>query len=261
MRTKTLLSIAALTAAGVASSMAQSNVYSLNIVGYCNVPTRGGYNFQSNPLNNGNNNATTLYPNPSPDGGASNGPRDGDNIQKWTGASWNVTVFDALTDDTTTGYTDVSGANARPAPVLASGEGYLYFNNNGSNVTTFVGDVRIGTNNLAMPVRSTPYAIGSMLPLTGSITSLGFTNINNGDHGPLDGCSFQSLRVTPAGLISGFDVSVWDSLTDDTTTGFTDVSGANMKPVPQVTIGQGFFFVNQSIDGAFTWKQVLNVGP
>src|SRR5437016_2865233 len=38
MRTKTLLLTAAVVAAGVASSMAQSNVYSLNIVGYVNIP-------------------------------------------------------------------------------------------------------------------------------------------------------------------------------------------------------------------------------
>src|SRR5438105_1084126 len=36
MRTKTLLGLAVLTA-GVATSMAQSNVYSLNVVGYYNV--------------------------------------------------------------------------------------------------------------------------------------------------------------------------------------------------------------------------------
>ena len=41
MRTKALLCAAAL-AAGTAASMAQSNVYSLNIVGYVNVPLTSG---------------------------------------------------------------------------------------------------------------------------------------------------------------------------------------------------------------------------
>src|SRR5579859_7839113 len=46
MRTKTLLLTAALAAAGALSSMAQSNVYSLNIVGYVNVTlTNGGSGF------------------------------------------------------------------------------------------------------------------------------------------------------------------------------------------------------------------------
>jgi hypothetical protein len=39
MRTKTLLVAAALSAAGFATSLAQSNVYSLNVVGYINIPT------------------------------------------------------------------------------------------------------------------------------------------------------------------------------------------------------------------------------
>jgi len=53
MRTKALLLSAALVAAGVASSMAQSNVYSLNIVGYVNVPIPQGFSILSNPLDDG----------------------------------------------------------------------------------------------------------------------------------------------------------------------------------------------------------------
>jgi hypothetical protein len=56
MRTKTLLLAAALSAAGIATSMAQSNVYSLNVVGYINVPLKSGatagttFNLIANPL-------------------------------------------------------------------------------------------------------------------------------------------------------------------------------------------------------------------
>src|ERR1700735_871929 len=53
MRTKTLLLTAALVAAGVASSMAQSNVYSLNVVGYVNVTVSPGYNLVTTPLDDG----------------------------------------------------------------------------------------------------------------------------------------------------------------------------------------------------------------
>jgi hypothetical protein len=53
MRTKALLLSAALVAAGVASSMAQSNVYSLNIVGYVNVPVPAGFSIINNPLDDG----------------------------------------------------------------------------------------------------------------------------------------------------------------------------------------------------------------
>src|SRR6267378_4268086 len=63
MRTKTLLCAAAL-AAGVVSSMAQSNVYSLNVVGYVNKPFKNGlYTLVSNPLNGTNNTLNTILPN------------------------------------------------------------------------------------------------------------------------------------------------------------------------------------------------------
>jgi len=59
MRTKTLLLSAAVVAAGVASSMAQSNVYSLNIVGYVNIPvTKNKIVMLNNPFDTGvSNNA------------------------------------------------------------------------------------------------------------------------------------------------------------------------------------------------------------
>jgi hypothetical protein len=50
MRTKALILSAALVAAGVASSMAQSNVYSLNVVGYVNINLQPGYSLITLPL-------------------------------------------------------------------------------------------------------------------------------------------------------------------------------------------------------------------
>jgi len=50
MRTKTLLLAAALSAAGIAASLAQSNVYSLNVVGYVNINLAAGFNLIANPL-------------------------------------------------------------------------------------------------------------------------------------------------------------------------------------------------------------------
>ena len=61
MRIKTLLCLAALTA-GTAISMAQSNVYSLNIVGYVTKTNHSGYQIISNPLNATNNHLSSLYP-------------------------------------------------------------------------------------------------------------------------------------------------------------------------------------------------------
>src|SRR5687768_13509192 len=51
MRTKTLLLTAALSVAGIATSMAQA-VYSVNAVGYVNTDLVPGFNLISNPLDN-----------------------------------------------------------------------------------------------------------------------------------------------------------------------------------------------------------------
>src|ERR1700674_3452751 len=82
MRTKTLICAAALLAAGVATSMAQSNVYSLNVVGYVNVPTTGGgfFNMIANPLNNANNSITNLF----------STAQDGDQVYRWDVVAQNL---------------------------------------------------------------------------------------------------------------------------------------------------------------------------
>src|SRR6266404_4522987 len=136
--TKTLLGLAAL-AAGIATSMAQ-NVYSLNIVGYANVPAPVGYAFHSNPLDASPSNlATNVIPNPDPAQDYS-GPWDGSQIQEWTGAGWKVSSFDSVTTDTTTGSTTKDGSAPVPTPLLSSGKGYLFFNANASsNNVTYVG--------------------------------------------------------------------------------------------------------------------------
>lgn len=263
MRTKVLC--AAALAAGALTSMAQ--VYSANIVGYCNVATPVGYNFLSNPLDGTpDNKALTIIPNVNPDPTGNSGqlgPWDGSTIQEWNGSSWIVSAFDSLTDDTTTGFTDLAGTHAVPQPVLSSGKGFLLNNQSALTSITFVGQVRTGTNTLAMPPRLAAYAVGSMLPVSGGISSsVGFTNPNpdrsgNTTLGPIDGCYFESLRVNGSGGFSGYTVSAFDSLTDDSSTGFTDQAGTHAVPEPQVAIGQGFFFVNSS-SATYNFQQILN---
>jgi hypothetical protein len=64
MRTKTLLLTAALSAAGIATSMAQ-NVYSVNMVGYINKTMPKGLSMIANQLNaSPNNKVTTLFGTP-----------------------------------------------------------------------------------------------------------------------------------------------------------------------------------------------------
>src|SRR5215813_4784313 len=97
MRTKALLCAAAL-AAGAVSSMAQSNVYSLNVVGYVNVPIAGAgagkFTFIANQLNTTNNTLASLMP----------APPDGTTIFKWTGSAFvnSSFLFGAWSDGTFT---------------------------------------------------------------------------------------------------------------------------------------------------------------
>jgi hypothetical protein len=230
-------------AAGVATSMAQ-NVYSLNIVGYANVPNPLGYTFQTAPFQVTTavtNGANEILP-------ANTGQYDGDQLLSWTGHGW-ATVF--LDSTQPTGFSD-SGANQAPAPILTSGLGYLYVNNQaGSNNLTYVGQVRTGTNLVNMPSTGTREysALGSPTPFAGGIsTALQFTNPG----GALDGNGIM-LLVTAGGNPKGFSESYFDSSSG---TGFSD-SGANSVAEPQIPVGGGFLFDN--IAGpAVTWTQIFN---
>jgi len=95
MRTKSLLAVAALLAAGAFSAVAQNNVYSLNIVGYVNVGlTNGRLHLLSNPLkpSDGNYNLTNTVKLQDPGS-------DGTSLYQWNPgtSSWDIfTWFDGF---------------------------------------------------------------------------------------------------------------------------------------------------------------------
>jgi len=61
MRTRALLCAAGLLAVGAVSTMAQSNVYSLNVVGYVNIPLTNGFQLIANQMDlDGNRTNNTL---------------------------------------------------------------------------------------------------------------------------------------------------------------------------------------------------------
>jgi hypothetical protein len=154
MRTKTLLCAAAL-AAGVATSMAQSNVYSLNVVGYVNVATLGGGNFNmiANPLNNTNNSITNLFAT----------AQDGDQIYRW-----NVGIQDL--DPTI--YTYATFSHTWDGNfVLSPGEGVFYLNAGVNATNTFVGEVIQGPYTNHIVGSGNFNAIGSSVPIGGSHTN------------------------------------------------------------------------------------------
>ncbi|PWU12478.1 MAG: hypothetical protein C5B50_21300 [Verrucomicrobia bacterium] len=256
MRTKAILCAASL-AAGALTSMAQ--VYSQNIVGYVNVAqgASGGYNYLSNPLDaSPNNAATNVFPNPDPTQDYS-GPYDGSQLQEWTGAGFKVSVFDSVTTDSTTGFTTLGGAQTA-CPNLPGGKGFLVLNSSGLTTITFVGQVRTGTSTMVLAAPAPLVSIGSMIPVSGDlIANLGFANPDpTQDYsGPLDGAQVQMLKVAPNGAALGYNVYVFDSVTTDTTTGFTTLAGAQVA-APQIPLAGGFLM--GGLSSPYTWTQTLN---
>ena len=242
MRTKTLICMVAL-AVSAAISMAQS-VYSLNIVGYANVPNPIGYTFQTAPFQVTTavtNGANEILP-------VNDGSRDGDQLLIWKGHGWAANGLDNMSP---TGFSD-SGGNPIPVPILNAGMGYLYYNAQSiSNKLTYIGQIRTGTNVVTIPSTVTREysALGSPIPFVGGIITKGqFSNVG----GALDGNAIMRL-VTAGGIAKGYDPSYFDS---SKSTGFSD-SGGNQIPEPQLVPGQGFLFDNQ-VGPVVTWKQVFN---
>jgi len=157
MKTKTLVLAAAALTACVLTASAQSNVYSLNIVGYVNVAVSNNYSLVANPLNDGNGNSmTNLIP--------AVALPNGSKVSLWNGS----------------GYTTIAKkAGAWPSsPAIAPGTGYFIFNNAGGVLTnTYVGNVPGSvpgslTNTLPVGFQlvGTPYPIGGNIQSTGSNT-------------------------------------------------------------------------------------------
>jgi hypothetical protein len=148
MRTKTLL--AALLAAGVAASaVAQSNVYSLNVVGYYNIPFTANQKLMiGNQLNTTNNTLAGIIPSPVP----------GSQFFKYNGG------FTSYTFD------DIDLAWVPDGNVsLAPGEGGFFVSPVAATLT-FVGEVRQGSLTNSLP-KNTKVIRASIVPQAGRITT------------------------------------------------------------------------------------------
>jgi len=160
MRTKTLLLTAAALAAGF-SAMAQSNVYSVNIVGYVNTPLpNGALTLIQNPLDNGTNTLNSVLASVA----------SGSFAYVWNGA----------------GYTTSSKPKSAWSPDLAipTGLGMFVQRAGAVGTNTFVGQVLGGpgksvTNQLASGVLT---LTGSLLPYADTLngTNLGLNTAPSG---------------------------------------------------------------------------------
>lgn len=150
MRTKSLLAAAAIVAAGLASSVAQSNVYSLNIVGYVNKSCPNGLSMVANPLNTSSNFLSNIV-------GA---PPDFSQVLKWNPG---IQDFDVATFFF--GSWDIDLA-------VNPGDGF-FVNASGAFTNTFVGEVITGETTRALAVGLNQ--VGSKIPKAGDADNLGLT--------------------------------------------------------------------------------------
>lgn len=215
MRTKSLCLAAAALLGGVLVSSAQSNVYSLNIVGYVNVPFAGNSKFTlvANPLNTTNNTLDALIKPSLPVGGK---------VLKWNGTSFTSYQRVAFGN----GWSPTTGATA----TLNPGEGAFVQTPAGSlDITnTFVGEVLTGaqTNSYVAGFSLT----GNKIADAGLVTDLGLTNVPTNSK-----------------------ILVWNTGSQSYNSFQKVVFGSGWSPsVPSISTGQGFFIQAAS---PFDWTR------
>jgi len=216
-------------AAGVASSMAQSNVYSLNIVGYVNVNIAKGFNLIANPLDDGlgdtNVISSVLSSTNTPDGTI-------------------VYVFNPVSGYSTETYTAGFGWFPATTP-LPPGAGF-FFDSPSNTTVTFVGQIAAGTYTNGIAGSSSFNLIASIVPEALPLGNPGITNT-------------LQLNAQDGDIVYLFDpVTGYDAV--DYTGGFgwfdTGVSGGGSTNGPTLNVAQGFFL--QSTHGG-NWVETFSV--
>jgi hypothetical protein len=157
MRTKALLLTAAVVAAGVMTSAAQS-VYSVNAVGYVNLTLKNGYNLIGNPLNATNNNNIGAVLPSVPDFSV---------LLTWNPAAQQFNQADLYFG----GWFD--GNNQPSQTRLDPGQAFFFQNQTGGDITvTFVGEVPQGS--LSNHVVANFGFYSSQVPQAGGLSALQF---------------------------------------------------------------------------------------
>jgi hypothetical protein len=218
MRTKSLCLAAAVLTGGVLAASAQSNVYSLNVVGYVNRPIQGNNNFSlvANPLNSPTNTYEGVLKAALPSGWQ---------VLRWNGASFDPVNRVAFG----TGWSPSAAGTNSFAPGQAV---FIKAPAAVPNITnTFVGDVMIGTFT---------NSIGTGFTLTGNVIA--------------DGGAVTNLSFVPP---NGAQVLKWKEDGIGGYTPYSKVAfGSGWSPsVPTIDVGQGFF-INTTTP--FLWIRTFN---
>jgi hypothetical protein len=227
MRTKLLLGVAAI-AAGALSAVAQSNVYSLNVVGYINLPMVEGFNMVANQLDadgtGTNNTVTTVF---------GSGLPLLSQVYTWNGTTYSISVYSILKGQTNASWNPVIGVNPGQGVWVKVPVG------SGTQTVTTVGQVLQGT--LANP---------------NVVAGGGFSLLS--DQVPLAGRLQTDLHYTPSLLDQ---VYLYDSVAQQYTISvYSILKGTNVASwgpsEPNIAVGQGFWL--KSTNGA-PWNQTFNV--
>jgi hypothetical protein len=219
MRTKTLLLTAALSAAGVASSMAQGTVFSVNAVGYVNTTVNPGFAIIANPLTASDNSIQSLFGN-----GIQGTIPDGFSVYRFTGTGFAIAQYSAF--DGTFSPTSVASQSILP------GEGVFVKNPSTSPVTiTFVGEVSQGNLVNAYPKGLSLKA--SQVPQEAPVDTMGFKG-QAGDQIYMFNTTTQKYVIYTVDSFSG----VFD------------------PPLPALKVGEGFFL---KAGAAGSWNRTFSV--
>lgn len=239
MRTKTLALSAVLGALGTASLVAQTNVYSINAVGYINVTIPLGFSIVTCPLITGTNTVASLFP---------NGPGTGGPFQY-------CTVFPYV-DGVGFGTADIAGYAAANGTgwqqggheTLNPGQGVFFYNAASGPITaTFVGTVPQGslTNQLAVGFN----LVGSMVPVSGDLT----TNNISTNFGPGGAQAADILYIFDASAQS-YETANQENLAQT----------AWRQGDPVITnVYEGFFYYNSNYNsqGTENWVENFSINP
>jgi len=230
MRTKTLLLIAAAAAAGVASSMAQGTVFSVNAVGYVNTTFKPGFNLIANPLNAGLDNTIPTLLKSAPFG------TQAYKFHSTPTAGFDIALYDDLDQKWTSTVASMLTSQITP------GVGLFVKNNTlpkADFTVTFVGEVPQG--NLTNPLVKGLNLVSSQVPQEGKITT--------------------DLKYTPT---PGDQISKWDVAAQKFATyTFDDLVGPNgswtlqgAANEPTIGVGEAFFL---SRSAAGNWTRTFDV--
>lgn len=219
MRTKTLLAAAAISAVGIVSSMAQSNVYSLNVVGYVNVAYKAGFNAAANPLVGSPDNTLNSV---------LHGSAVPDNTIVF---QWNTTLQDF--DPVLPTYASSSGTWSPNVPIIQGQGVFVLAPSDFTN--TFVGEVKQGAT--VTPIAPGFNGIASPVPIAG-----------------LTGQVLAQMTPTDNDLAFKWDTALQDFGSIATYA----ASSSSWSPAVNFTVGEGIFYLSGAA-GNVNWTRTFTV--